>query len=255
MSSNRKIFLGLVLGGAALSFVGCGPKYPKCENDEHCAEKGEFCVNGLCNQCRDNSHCKGAGQICAGGHCEMKPGYCDANVSCPGSQKCRDNECGPECLNNDECGAGKMCSNNACMDKPQCGEGADNPMCPPGQDCTAGRCQMKVVSCNINEPVFFDFDKYNLRADQREKLDGVAACLKSNGLSAAVDGHADDRGTEEYNLALGQKRADTAKKYITNLGVGADKLNSVSYGESQPIASGSSEDAWSRNRRVEVHSK
>lgn len=255
MSANRNLFLGLVLGGAALSFAGCGPKYPKCENDEHCQEKGEFCVNGLCQQCRDNSQCTGPGQICASGKCERKPGYCDASIACPGNQKCRDNECGPECLNNDECGAGKYCSNGGCIEKPQCGDGADNPMCPPGQECTAGRCQMKVASCNMNDPVYFDYDKYALRGDQKEKLDGIAICLKNNSLSASVDGHCDERGTEEYNLALGQKRADTAKKYLTNLGVGADKLNSVSYGESQPLTSGSSEDAWGKNRRVEVHSK
>ena len=107
----------------------------------------------------------------------------------------------------------------------------------------------------MNDPVYFDYDKYALRGDQKEKLDGIAICLKNNSLNASVDGHCDERGTEEYNLALGQKRADTAKKYLTNLGVGADKLNSVSYGESQPMTSGSSEDSWGKNRRVEVHSK
>lgn len=255
MSGNRKLFLGLVLGGAAFSFVGCGPKYPKCENDEHCAEKGEFCVNGLCQQCRDNSHCKGAGQMCAGGHCEMKPGYCDANIACPGSGKCRDNECGPECLNNDECGAGKMCQNSACVSKPECGEGADNPMCPPGSDCQGGRCAVKIASCNTRDPVYFEFDKYNLQKTEQEKLDGVAACLKSNDLGAGVDGFADDRGTEEYNLALSQKRADTAKKYLSNLGVKADKLTSVGNGETTRFGEGESDSAWKENRRVQVQSK
>jgi peptidoglycan-associated lipoprotein len=255
MSSNRNLFLGLIVGGAAIVFGGCGPKYPKCENDEHCQEKGEFCVNGLCQQCRDNSQCSGPGMVCASGKCERKPGYCDDTIACPGNQKCRDSECGAECINNDECGAGKFCQAGSCAEKPQCGENADNPMCPPGQDCLGGRCQMKVASCNMADPVYFDFDKYNLRADQREKLDGIAACLKSNGLSANVDGHCDERGTEEYNLALGQKRADTAKKYISNLGVASDKLNSVSYGETQPVSAGSTEDAWSKNRRVEVRSR
>ncbi|MSP72313.1 MAG: hypothetical protein EXR76_09040, partial [Myxococcales bacterium] len=76
MNLNRNVVLGLIFGGAAL-FSGCGPKYPKCENDEHCKEKGEFCVNALCQQCRDNSHCSGPGMMCASGKCDRKPGYCD----------------------------------------------------------------------------------------------------------------------------------------------------------------------------------
>ena len=254
MNLNRNVVLGLIFGGAAL-FSGCGPKYPKCENDEHCKEKGEFCVNALCQQCRDNSHCSGPGMMCASGKCDRKPGYCDDSVACPGNQKCRENDCGPECLASDECGAGKMCQSGGCVAKPECGEGADNPMCPPAQDCQSGRCQCKVVSCNMSDPVYFDFDEYALRSDQKAKLDGVASCLKNNSLSADVEGHADERGTEEYNLALGQKRADGAKKYLVNLGVKGDKLGAKSFGEERPVTSGSSEDSWSKNRRADISSK
>jgi peptidoglycan-associated lipoprotein len=149
-----------------------------------------------------------------------------------------------------------MCQGGSCVAKPQCGDGADNPACPDGQECQGGTCRVKLVSCNLGgDPVFFDFDKANLRNDQRVKLDGVAACLKNNNLSAQIGGHADERGTEEYNLALSDKRASTAKAYLVKTGVSNDKLSAVGFGETNPVASGSSEDAWSKNRRVEVDSK
>ncbi len=256
MKLSQNVFLGLLVGGASLVFGGCGPKYPKCENDEHCQEKGEFCVNGLCQECRENSQCEGPGMMCAGGKCQRKPGYCDATITCPGDQKCRDSECGPQCLSNDECGAGQMCQGGSCVAKPQCGDGADNPACPEGSECVSGTCRVKLVSCNLGgDPVYFDFDKANLRPDQKAKLDGVAACLKNNSLSAQVGGHADERGTEEYNLALSQKRADAASSYLVKSGVSKDKLSAVGFGENNPLSSGSSEDAWSKNRRVEVDSK
>ncbi len=254
MFSNR-FLLAFVLGGATLALAGCGPKYPKCENDGHCADKGEFCVNNLCTQCRDNSHCadKGPGMICSGGKCMRKPGYCDDSIPCPGNQKCRNNECGAECLDNSECSGNTYCSNGSCVEKPECGENADNPICPEGQECVGGRCQAKVVQCTT-EAVYFDFDRSTIKSNQRAKLDQVASCMGDpNAAPVQLAGHADERGTEEYNLALGERRADAAKKYLVSKGVDGSRLSTISFGEERPAVSGSNESAWSKNRRVEFN--
>jgi peptidoglycan-associated lipoprotein len=244
----------MVFGGAALSFSGCGPKYPKCDNDENCADKGEFCVNGLCQQCRDNSQCKGAGMECSAGKCVQRPGYCDANTPCPGKQKCRDNECGAECMGDNECSADSYCEAGSCQQRPQCGEHATTPACPNGQDCVGGHCEEHHASCNT-DPVYFDLDRYDIRDDQRAKLDSVAECLKGGQIpNVQLAGHCDERGTEEYNMALGQKRADAAKKYLTTKGVEGKKLKTISYGKERPADPGHDESAWAKNRRVEFGS-
>lgn len=252
MRATRVLLAAVFFGGAALTFSGCGPKYPKCENDEHCADKGEFCVNGLCQQCRDNSHCEGPGMICSAGKCEQRPGYCDESTPCPGNQKCRDNECGPQCLDDAECGEGNYCEAGSCTVRPECGPNAINPTCPEGEVCVAGRCEQPQAQCG-GDPVYFDFDAYSIRGDQRQKLDQVAACMRGGQVAnIRLAGHADERGTEEYNLALGQRRADAAKRYLQDQGVPSNKLSTVSYGEERPAVSGSGESAWGRNRRVEI---
>lgn len=251
MSPNRRLLLAMVMGGASLVASGCGPTYPKCENDEHCSEKGEFCVNGLCQQCRDNSHCQGPGMECRAGKCQRRPGYCDDSVPCPGNQKCRDNQCGPECLDNSECGAGTYCADGSCVPKPECGPNADNPACPEGQECVAGRCQVQLASCSA-EAVLFDFDKYNIKPGEKAKLDAVATCLSgANAAPVRIEGHCDERGTEEYNLALGERRAESSRKYLVGKGIDPNKLSTISFGEERPVDPGHSEASWKKNRRAE----
>ncbi len=255
MRAARVLLTAVFIGGAALTVSGCGPTYPKCDNDEHCADKGEFCVNGTCQQCRDNSQCTGPGMICQSGKCARRAGYCDESTPCPGKQKCRDNECGAECLGDGECGADQYCEAGSCTSRPQCGEHATNPACPEGQNCVNGRCETPRVSCG-EDPVYFDFDRYDIREDQRQKLNDAAVCLRDAKISSAkLAGHADERGTEEYNLALGQRRADSAKRYLQNQGVPSNKLSTISYGEERPAAQGEDEGAWSRNRRVEIETQ
>lgn len=99
--------------------------------------------------------------------------------------------------------------------------------------------------------VFFDFDKYELRADSRALLQENARALKEHPDAMMVlGGHCDERGTEDYNLALGQRRADAVKSYLTDLGVDGSRLQTISYGEEKPFAMGHDEAAWAQNRRV-----
>ena len=103
---------------------------------------------------------------------------------------------------------------------------------------------------NVGDRVFFDFDKYNLGADARRTLEKQAAWLKANaGISVTVEGHADERGTREYNIALGERRANAVKDYLVALGVSPNRVKTISYGKERPVALGSNEAAWQQNRR------
>jgi peptidoglycan-associated lipoprotein len=181
-------------------------------------------------------------------------GFCDPDTACPGNQKCRDNRCGSECLDNGECGAGTFCSNGSCLTKPECGEGADKPACAEGSECTAGRCQVKIAQCG-GDAVNFDFNRSNIRRNQRDKLKVIADCLmQPNTANMSIVGHCDERGTEEYNMVLGQSRADETSNYLKNLGVDGGKLSTNSMGEESPVNDGHNEKAWRANRRSEFKS-
>ena len=105
--------------------------------------------------------------------------------------------------------------------------------------------------CEV-QTIHFDFNRYNLRSEDREVLDRNAECLKERAdMSVTVEGHCDDRGTEEYNIALGDKRARAAKKYLVNLGIAKSRLKTSSYGEGKPACSEQTEDCWAQNRRCE----
>jgi peptidoglycan-associated lipoprotein len=98
---------------------------------------------------------------------------------------------------------------------------------------------------------FFSYDDYSLSPDARSVLAGDAAHLKEmGGLRVTIEGHCDERGTVEYNLALGQRRADAARKYLVDLGIDAGRLSTISYGKERPFAPGHDESAWSQNRRA-----
>ncbi len=98
--------------------------------------------------------------------------------------------------------------------------------------------------------LFFDFDKSALRVDASEQLKANAEWLKANSKSRVViEGHCDERGTNEYNLALGERRAVNAREYLIKLGVDPSRLKTVSFGEERPFAAGHDEEAWSQNRR------
>lgn len=100
--------------------------------------------------------------------------------------------------------------------------------------------------------IHFDFDMADIRPDDRSLLDRKAAILGANsGLRLRISGHADDRGSDEYNLALGSRRAAAAKNYLVNKGIDAGRIETVSFGEERPIDPGQDETSWQANRRDE----
>jgi peptidoglycan-associated lipoprotein len=101
-----------------------------------------------------------------------------------------------------------------------------------------------------NLDIYFDFDSSELTVEAQTLLQSKAAYLKEKGgINVVIEGHCDERGTTEYNLALGERRAKAAMDFLVDIGVSASRLNIISYGEEQPADAGHNKDAWERNRR------
>jgi peptidoglycan-associated lipoprotein len=125
--------------------------------------------------------------------------------------------------------------------------------CAAGERCDAGRCAAApaVSSCSLVR-VQFDFDSSQLTPDAMSALRDNASCIAERQATAVlIEGHCDERGTAEYNVALGSRRAETVRRYLAELGVTAS-LDSVSFGKEIPLAPGSGETSWSQNRRAEL---
>ena len=103
---------------------------------------------------------------------------------------------------------------------------------------------------NVGDRIFFDFDKSDIRADQRPRIDAWADWLKRYPqVTVVIEGNCDERGTREYNLALGERRANSAKAYLVAKGIDANRIQTISYGKERPAVLGSNEEAWAQNRR------
>jgi len=104
----------------------------------------------------------------------------------------------------------------------------------------------------VGENIHFEFDSYMLSDQARQILVSKAEYLRTNpDITVTVEGYCDDRGTSEYNIALGERRAQSVKMFLVNLGIATNRLNTVSYGEERPIATGHDEASWAKNRRAQ----
>jgi peptidoglycan-associated lipoprotein len=102
------------------------------------------------------------------------------------------------------------------------------------------------------ETIYFEYDADELRDDARASLDAKIAVMNANpGLRIKVNGHCDERGSDEYNIALGRRRAEAAKRYLTDRGIDASRIETSSFGRERPAVQGTGEEAWSKNRRDE----
>jgi peptidoglycan-associated lipoprotein len=115
---------------------------------------------------------------------------------------------------------------------------------------TAGQTPGKEQASQLQD-IYFEFDSYNVRTEDVPVLKGIAAWLAARpATKLTIEGHCDERGTTDYNLALGQKRAEAARDYLVKLGVNDKRVKAVSYGKEAPLEPGHSEQAWTKNRRV-----
>ena len=106
------------------------------------------------------------------------------------------------------------------------------------------------------QKIYFDFDRYYIRDDAKAALEQNARVLKANSnMRILIEGHCDERGTVEYNLALGERRAASARQYLLDLGIDGSRISTVSYGKERPVAFGHDESSWQQNRRGEFVTK
>lgn len=209
---SRMTYAAVAIGMGALG-AACGPTYPNCDNDEQCHE-GEFCVNGRCEDCRDDSQC-GRGQMCEQNDCVPIPGWCNSDADCPPDQ---------------------MCQNNGCVARPVVAQTETEP--PPPQVCQL-------------QPVYFAFDESSLDDAGRTALQADVSCMQERSIqNVQVTGMCDPRGTEEYNMALGDRRARATRDHLQRLGIQRGRMTTRSVGEE--MATGADEYGWSRDRRSDI---
>ncbi len=216
---RRVLVLALTLAGvAALSGCPAKPKSGECKSSADCASQegfGKVCVEGRCQECGTDADCRD-GFVCRQNKCVPKP-QCQADADCPQGQQCQDGRCAAA----------------AREEAPKAEAGAVPAECA---DASAFS-------------VYFGFDQSNLTSDSQGKLQKLADCLKkAPAKSLLVAGNCDERGTTQYNIALGSRRAEAAKKYLSDLGV-STKLDTVSYGKEKPVCTESNESCWAKNRR------
>jgi peptidoglycan-associated lipoprotein len=253
-----------MLLAALLSACPSRPKYPSCETDLHCQEDeygakiAEYCVNHQCQQCKDDGHCQ-AGMACKAGRCERK-----SECPCASGMVCENDKCyREECQSDGDCPAPRACRGSRCV-PPSLQGCSDDDQCPEGMRCASGKCETPTISqeCMPQSEggdeivriatIQFEFDQSELTLDSRRSLERAAECVRQlqRSVEVVVEGHCDERGTQEYNLALGEKRATTVRQYLVNLGIDAGVLRSVSKGENEPVCYEADEGCYARNRRV-----
>ncbi len=138
----------------------------------------------------------------------------------------------------------------ACETTPEGGAGAAGAGAGAGAGAIVPGSQQDLV-VNVGDRVFYDFDKFNLKPEAQRSLERQAAWLKRYpNIRVLVAGNCDERGTREYNLALGERRANAAKNFLVSQGIAADRIRTISYGKERPTALGSNEAAWSQNRNA-----
>lgn len=145
------------------------------------------------------------------------------------------------------------CSKKAPEELPPAPEGADS---GTGADTGIGNAvipgsQQDFVNSVTSDRIFFDFDQYNVDSQDMATLQSQSQWLQRNpAVRVTLEGHADERGTRDYNLALGERRANAAKNYLASLGIDPSRIQVISYGKERPAALGSNEEAWAQNRRA-----
>ena len=139
-------------------------------------------------------------------------------------------------------------SSSSSSDVSSTGEGTVTETSPDSNTVLPGSQEDLIV--NVGDRVFFDYDSSDLDSDAQELLQDQVAWLKQySDVSVIIEGHCDERGTREYNLALGEKRAQSVKNYLIGLGISADRVSTISYGKERPAVVGSNDGAWAQNRR------
>lgn len=258
------------LCAAALSLFalsGC-KKYPNCKKDKDC-QAGEKCVANLCQNCTEDADCADKtpeGQptfTCNGGRCGP-PGQgaegagggeegdpCAARTDCLGGLACKqgvcalcdsDTDCSPQTCN---LYSGRCSPEGQCETDDQC---AIDEICDGGMCIFSGDLGTPTGPCGL-DAVFFAFDSAEITPQVRDQITAAAECIQTQNTLVYLEAHADDRGTEEYNILLTEKRGNQVKGLLTDLGVTESNLQVIAKGDLE--ATGTTESERAKDRRVQ----
>ncbi len=215
-----------------------GPKYPNCENDDHCNGDGHkgFCVDTHCVECKSDATC-GKGKSCKAGACTAIEGYCDDKTACAAGKNCNGNRCveqtvsapPSECDEQHPCAGGARCQNGHCYAPPKNAPGCEDFASPK-----------------------YSFESAALVDEAQKTLQRLAKCMQGplKGRKVLLTGHCDARGEYEFNMGLGAERAEGVKTALSALGVGADSMATTSRGKLD--ATGQDEAGYANDRRVDI---
>jgi peptidoglycan-associated lipoprotein len=253
---------------------GCKPKYPQCKKDKHCkVDLGEKCVDGQCQNCATNDDCKGKGPkgedftcfefrctdpslVPVGGGTGALGSPCAQTLDCGGGLVCAEGKCST-CTDDVQCSPGTCDLGTGTCSTPPGGSGTacqTDDQCAMDEICDNGTCAFSGVNPGGTNPcgvdaIFFEFDSPNLSTEAQDQLKGLSECFKTQNKLVYLEAHADQRGTEEYNIMLTDRRGNTVKKFLEDLGVTADNMQVVSKGDLE--STGTDETSMQKDRRVE----
>ena len=243
------LLVSLFVGG------GCGDKTKKpgsCKSDKDCTDPkfGKICDNNKCVECKADGDCP-AGKRCSANACIAAP-ECTKDDQCPTGQVCQAGKCKP-CSTNADCGPGGSCEAGACKRGTKCAKDED---CADDEDCVSGFCRKATSSGNVDAScplatVYFGFDDATIQPSERDRLQQNAQCIeKTTSKGVYLVGHTDTSGTEEYNIALSERRAQSVADFMSRLGTDPARMQVVPKGETEPTGMGDDKD-----RRVDFQWK
>lgn len=261
----------------AFAVTGCKPPpYPQCKKDKHCkVNLGEKCVDGKCQNCTTDEDCAGKGPegvefVCADFRCQdpnaLEGGPdstgdglgdpCTQTAECINGYVCREGKC-DTCVDDIECDGGTCdFSTGQCSTGAGGGDGSctTDDECAMDEICDGGLCVFSDLPAGGDDPcglaaIYFDFDSPKIRGESAEQLKSLAECMITQGRLVYLEAHADPRGTEEYNIMLTDKRGQSVKKFLQDLGVQGENMQVISKGALEAI--GTNESEWQEDRRVE----
>jgi peptidoglycan-associated lipoprotein len=252
-TTQRPGFAAIAVAVAALllafGLAGCPSKKPKdgsCKTTADCKD-AQVCVENRCVECGQNADCKD-GQQCKDNAC-VAAAECTRDDQCPVGKACLGGVCSA-CTQDSDCGAGGVCEAGACKRATACKRDED---CADDEDCLEGYCRKPWqgsktggADCSL-ATVYFGYDDAAIQPSERDRLDGNAACIeKTKGKGVYITGYTDSSGTEEYNIALSERRAQSVADYLARLGIDPALMQVVPKGETGPSGLGEEKD-----RRVE----
>lgn len=228
----------------AIAFVAasCGnkPKPVGCNGDKDCKD-GLTCSENKCVECKSDLQCP-KGKRCSANSC-IAAAECTRDDQCSEGKVCQAGKCKP-CASDGECGPGGTCNQGGCIRGKKCAKDDD---CADDEDCVNGICTKAGGSTTTStgctlQTVYFGFDDSSIQPSERERLEGNAGCMGKSNKPVYVIGHTDTSGTEEYNIALSERRAQSVSDFLTRLGVDGSRLQVVPKGETEPTGLGDDKD-------------